>query len=123
MLNAPLDESDQPAAQVPASLDANDTSNENANNPYAAPQTRSQPAQSHSPRQAEPSRRFTPILISSLVFSLFHLGHGPAPISLFFLSLVLGYLYQRTQRIWPSLVVHTLLNFCTTVILWFDLLL
>jgi membrane protease YdiL (CAAX protease family) len=59
-----------------------------------------------------------PILLSALFFSLLHLGQGPAPIPLFFFAIVLGYLYQRTHRIWPSLVTHFLLNAGTMVILW-----
>ncbi len=56
--------------------------------------------------------------MSSALFALCHYGQGLAPISLFFLALVLGYLYQRTHRLWPSLVVHMLLNGGSIVILW-----
>lgn len=59
-----------------------------------------------------------PILVSSLFFSMMHLGQGAASIPLFFLALVLGYLYQRTHRIWPSLVAHFLLNAGSMVVLW-----
>jgi membrane protease YdiL (CAAX protease family) len=52
-----------------------------------------------------------PILISSSIFALLHAGHGPDPIPLFLLALILGYLYQRTHRIWPSMVLHFALNF------------
>lgn len=59
-----------------------------------------------------------PIVISSLAFALAHLGHGFEPIPLFFLALVLGYLYQRTHRLWPSMVVHFALNSCSMFVLW-----
>ncbi len=59
-----------------------------------------------------------PILLSSVLFALSHFGQGLAPVTLFFLALLLGYLYQRTHRIWPSLVVHLLLNAGSIVILW-----
>jgi len=59
-----------------------------------------------------------PIVASSTIFALAHWGQGLAPIPLFFLALVLGYLYQRTHRIWPSLVVHALLNGGSMLILW-----
>ena len=59
-----------------------------------------------------------PIVISSLTFALAHLGNGPDPIPLFFLALALGYLYQRTHRLWPSLVVHATLNSCSLLMLW-----
>jgi membrane protease YdiL (CAAX protease family) len=51
-----------------------------------------------------------PILISSLFFALMHLGHGAAPVPLFFYALALGYLYNRTHRIAPSIVAHLALN-------------
>lgn len=59
-----------------------------------------------------------PILISSVVFGLAHLGYGPEPVPLFLLALVLGYLYQRTHRIIPGIVAHALFNLFTMIILW-----
>ncbi len=59
-----------------------------------------------------------PMLASSTIFALMHWGQGAAPIPLFFFALVLGYVYQRTHRIWPSLVVHMLLNGVTVATLW-----
>lgn len=64
---------------------------------------------------------YASIVISSLFFSLLHLGHGADPIPLFFLALVLGYLYQRTGRLLPSVVVHFCLNTCSLIALWFSL--
>jgi membrane protease YdiL (CAAX protease family) len=61
-----------------------------------------------------PPRRFwTPIVFSSAAFALMHASHGPDVLPLFFFALALGYLYQQTHRIWPSLVVHLSLNACT----------
>ncbi len=54
--------------------------------------------------------RGVPILVSSLVFALLHFGNGLDPIPLFFLALGLGYVYQRTHRILPCVVVHFLVN-------------
>jgi membrane protease YdiL (CAAX protease family) len=59
-----------------------------------------------------------PIVLSALLFALMHLGQGAAPIPLFLFAIVLGYLYQRTHRIWPSMVAHLLLNAATIFILW-----
>ncbi len=39
-----------------------------------------------------------------------HAGQWPAPVPLFLLALVLGYLYHQTHRLLPSLVVHVLFN-------------
>jgi membrane protease YdiL (CAAX protease family) len=65
---------------------------------------------------------WAPIVISASVFSLLHLGWPGGevrsdPIPLFLLSVVLGYVYQRTHRIWPSLVVHLFLNGLTMLLL------
>ena len=49
-------------------------------------------------------------LVSAFVFAILHWGHGPDPIPLFFLALGLGYLYHRTHRIIPCIVVHFLVN-------------
>jgi hypothetical protein len=58
------------------------------------------------------------LAVSSGVFALMHLGHGAAPIPLFFLALALGYLYQRTGRLLPSVTVHFCLNACSLAMLW-----
>ncbi len=63
-----------------------------------------------------------PIVVSSVVFALMHAGQGAAPIPLFIFSLFLGYVYQRTHRIWPSLVTHMLLNAMTMATLWYELM-
>lgn len=54
--------------------------------------------------------RWWPIVVSSIVFALAHFGHGTDPIPLFFFALGLGWLYQRTHRMWPCVVVHMMLN-------------
>jgi membrane protease YdiL (CAAX protease family) len=51
-----------------------------------------------------------PIVFSSLVFATLHWNHGPDPIPLFILAIGLGYLYQRTHRILPCVVLHFLVN-------------
>jgi membrane protease YdiL (CAAX protease family) len=61
---------------------------------------------------------WAPILASSVMFALAHLGVGPDPIPLFLLALVLGYTYQRTHRIVPCMVTHALFNSLTLLALW-----
>lgn len=51
-----------------------------------------------------------PAAMVSVLFAVLHMGHGPDPIPLFFLSLILGYLYQRTHRIVAPLTVHFCVN-------------
>jgi hypothetical protein len=102
-------------------------------NPYQPPQVPSPPMKQRIPeipglapldfdlQQAEFIERrlrrwgWAPILISSLVFALMHLGQGPAWVALTVLAIAMGVLYQRTHRIMPSLVVHFLLNGLTLV--------
>src|SRR3954447_7045804 len=59
-----------------------------------------------------------PIVISAIAFGLAHFGYGPEPIPLFLLALVLGFLYQRTHRVIPGIVVHALFNLFSMIILW-----
>lgn len=61
---------------------------------------------------------FWPIAVSSLIFSLAHFGHGAAPVGLFFLAIGLGYIYQRTHRILPTMIVHFLVNLTAILQLW-----
>ena len=68
---------------------------------------------------SSPSR--WPIVASAAMFAIMHLGHGPAPIALFVLALGLGYLYQRTHRVLPCIVVHALVNTLTLVALGLSL--
>lgn len=62
-----------------------------------------------------------PIMISSVLFGLAHMGHGIAPIPLVLLGVVLGYVYQRTHRIVPCIVIHMLFNAFSMLLLWLSL--
>jgi membrane protease YdiL (CAAX protease family) len=64
---------------------------------------------------------WSPILISGTLFALAHLGHGVAPASLLPLGMALGYVYQRTHRIVPSMVCHALFNAFSLLMLWLAL--
>jgi membrane protease YdiL (CAAX protease family) len=59
-----------------------------------------------------------PILVSSLLFALMHVGQGAAPIPLFVYALVLGFLYHRTHRALPSIVAHCALNSTSVAMLF-----
>lgn len=85
-------------------------------NPYAPPTTAA-PLNGLSSRSLIKERKppsgaqsWSPIILSSILFALAHFGQGPAPIPLFFLSMGFGFIYQRTHRIWPSIVAHMLVN-------------
>jgi membrane protease YdiL (CAAX protease family) len=64
------------------------------------------------------SAAWLPIAISSVIFALLHYSHGPDWIPLLFLAAGMGYLYQRTHRLLPSLIVHSLLNSLSMWGLW-----
>lgn len=68
--------------------------------------------------EVPPPFMWPPIIISSLTFSFLHVGHGPDPIPLLLLALVLGYLYAKTHRILPCIVVHMALNGFSMLALW-----
>ena len=58
---------------------------------------------------------YWPVIASSLIFALMHLGQGAAPIPLFVLSVGLGYLYRQTGSLIPCIVLHMILNSITLV--------
>lgn len=66
--------------------------------------------------------QYAPIAISAEVFASMHQGYGPDPIPLLFLALGLGYIYQRTHRATPGIVVHFLVNSVSMVVLLIALL-
>ncbi|MEO0530903.1 MAG: CPBP family intramembrane glutamic endopeptidase [Planctomycetota bacterium] len=51
-----------------------------------------------------------PIAVSSTVFAMAHVGQGWAPVPLFVVAIVLGYLYRQTHRIMPIIVMHMAFN-------------
>jgi membrane protease YdiL (CAAX protease family) len=61
-----------------------------------------------------------PIVVSSLIFALLHWEHGPDWVALTPLAVGMGYLYQRTHRLVPSLVVHVALNALSMWGLWIE---
>jgi membrane protease YdiL (CAAX protease family) len=59
-----------------------------------------------------------PILISAILFGLAHWGHGVSPVPLVLFGIVLGYLYQRTHRLVPSITAHAVFNSYSMIMLW-----
>lgn len=57
----------------------------------------------------------TAILVSALIFGLFHGNFSQAPYA-FLLGLVLGYLYLRNGQMWIGFVLHALINFFNGVL-------
>ena len=54
--------------------------------------------------------RYAPILASSTMFAAAHIGHGGGWVAIFILALALGYLYQKTRRLLPGILLHMCLN-------------
>jgi len=109
-------------ADADGGLSPGETPNEN---PYAPPQHYAEIATGTADRMAEQEQpelhgraAWLPIAISSLIFALLHYSHGPDWIPLILLAAGMGYLYQRTHRILPSLVVHASLNSMSMWGLW-----
>lgn len=93
-------------------------------NPYASPHVTDPPSEQalaepvdHQP-ELQGSAAWLPIGLSSAIFALLHYSHGPDWIPLLLLAGGMGYLYQRTHRILPSLIVHSLLNSLSMWGLW-----
>jgi membrane protease YdiL (CAAX protease family) len=91
-------------------------------NTYAPPQATLVEGTAESILAEQPELRGTaawaPIGITSAIFAVLHFSHGPDWIPLFFLAAGMGYLYQRTHRVLPSLTVHALLNGLSMWGLW-----
>jgi membrane protease YdiL (CAAX protease family) len=51
-----------------------------------------------------------PIWVTSAIFALLHSGQGAAPAPLFVFSVMLGYLYRKTDRLLPVIAMHMFLN-------------
>jgi len=99
-------------------------------NPYAPPPTTTQPlasayynqpvAAAIVPEFSPPPvwKQWLPICFSSIIFALMHFSHGLAWIPLTVLAFGLGYIYQRTHRILPSITVHFCLNALSMAAFW-----
>ncbi len=89
-------------------------------NPYASPQSSVSASHTAAIETSLPPAKFDWLAIigSTLVFALLHYSHGPAWIPLLLFGAALGYVYQRTHRIWPGIVAHMLLNSVTMIGLW-----
>lgn len=74
--------------------------------------------ESHDENILKISPSWWPIVASSALFALAHLGNSADPIPLFVFACGLGYLYQRTHRILPCIIVHMLLNSISMWKLW-----
>lgn len=98
---------------VDANLVRGDAHEDSHLDPYAVPAAEARPIAKPDLVDQRP-RPWWPIIASSLVFAAVHIGQGPAPISLFFLSLGLGYVYRQTGRIWPAVILHMGLNGLST---------
>lgn len=67
-------------------------------------------------RRATATWRWATIFVASVVFTSIHIQTGPGGINwehlppLILLSCTLGYLYERTGSLWPSIALHALFN-------------
>jgi len=84
----------------------------NSENPYNAPATKVEPTSGNGWRRLLGMRGgwIVPNVLTSLVFAGLHFQQWPAPIALFPLSLMLGYLYQRTGSLFASMAMHATFN-------------
>ncbi len=63
-----------------------------------------------------------PVILTSALFALLHVEQWPAPLAIFFLSLGLGTVYQRSGSLVASFVIHALFNGFSTLLLFATLL-
>lgn len=63
-----------------------------------------------------------PVVASSALFAGLHAPEMPAPIAIFPLAIVLGYLYQSTGRLTASITLHACFNGFSTLLLFLSVL-
>lgn len=89
-------------------------------NPFAAPATLIETK--FETVTTDPSSRVFPLLLAnitvSLIFAALHGAVWPTPVPIFFLSLGLGLLYQRTGSILPCTVLHMTFNGLSTLLMF-----
>ncbi len=79
--------------------------------PFALPvQENSAPPLQTGSASCPPWRCWVPILTTALLFGLVHWGHGAAPVALTLFGVALGYMYQRTGRLLPVVMLHATFN-------------
>ncbi len=61
--------------------------------------------------------RLLPVIVTSLIFAAVHFEQMPAPLAIFPLSMALGLLYERTESLVASFVLHALFNGFNTTLL------
>ncbi|WP_406700440.1 CPBP family intramembrane glutamic endopeptidase [Singulisphaera sp. Ch08] len=67
----------------------------------------------------DPDRvRMQPIVLTSILFALVHFPQWPAPLAIFFLSLGLGYVFERSGSLIAAMVMHALFNGLGTLLLF-----
>jgi membrane protease YdiL (CAAX protease family) len=123
-IESPSTEADAPPSDLAPTTYADAATTSNEANPYRSPHVERASlagAESHAQRPLSGIERWLPIGVSSSLFALMHMGHGPDPIPLFVLAVILGYLYQQTHRLWPCIVLHMCLNSASLAILWASL--
>ncbi len=124
LVGSPSDRDNMIGAEPPGSIPT-------AENPYEPPATADSPLVTKSDHGREPDApsaatsaavlvapALWPIVLSAALFALAHYEHGPDPVALFLLALGIGYIYQRTHRIVPCIVVHFLVNAVSMLQLW-----
>jgi membrane protease YdiL (CAAX protease family) len=93
-------------------------------NPYAAPTT-SIAEYLPDPAPVAPPDRALPLFLAnvavSLIFAGMHYKVWPTPMPIFFLSLGLGFLYQRTGGLIAPVALHMTLNGVSTLIMFLTL--
>lgn len=63
------------------------------------------------------NKRFSPIIITSLLFALVHFRYAQL-LPIFTMSLLLGYVFYRTQNLWYTIVMHTVFNASTVIYMY-----
>lgn len=94
------------------------TMNDPASEPIGAPESNWIEAAPPAASLANMPHGLLPIVVSAAMFAGAHVGNSTDPYPLFALAIFLGFIYQRTHRILPSIAAHATFNLISMLLLW-----
>jgi membrane protease YdiL (CAAX protease family) len=98
---------------------------EDFSNPWSAPRLELPPKPKSPAATAElerPAAAFAGIITTSLIFAALHFDQWPAPIALFLLSVLIGYVYEKTGSLIAAICMHAAFNGLATFFLLMSIL-
>ncbi|AGA29909.1 CAAX amino terminal protease family [Singulisphaera acidiphila DSM 18658] len=120
VLEAPMLQDGETPLELASTL-ANDSVASFDENPFSPPSSPVESLPTSGPVDSSTVAKrvsMQPIVLTSTLFALVHFPQWPAPLAIFFLSLGLGYVFERSGSLIASMVMHALFNGLGTLLLF-----